>query len=145
VVGAVCALHGREWSSLSFVGANQCRIPVDLGRTRHDLLRRLVSNEGERVIDFIGSVYRGFKVMLDAHLLPIVLPLAIETDQDATGLAVCDFRFAAAPLEVVLEINSLVRSAVDRRMNVSIENVDLPDDEFRQLFGVYLSTLPDAG
>lgn len=138
VIGAVCGLRDREWRALSFVGANRCRIPVDLSRTRHDLLRRVSNADGEQLVDFVGSVYRGYKIMLDGHLLPVVLPLAIETTEGAAGLAVCDFRFAAAPLDTMIKINDLVRAAIDRHLTLKLEDIELPDEEFNRLFGGFV-------
>ena len=137
IVGAVCDLQGNEWSSLTYLGADHCKIPVDLSATRHRLLKGITSTVGEDAITFKGSVYRGLKLLLDAHLLPLVLPLPIDTDEDVIGLAVCDFRFASLPLEILPKVNELVRTSVDHHLTLGIEEFELSDDEFQELFAGY--------
>src|SRR5690606_15331382 len=125
------------WTSLSFLGPDLCTIPVDLSSTRHRVLGRIAATSGESVLSFYGSVYRGFKMMLDYNLLPVILPFALDTDRGVTGLAVSDFRFATVPIDVVLRVNDLVRAAVDRHLTLSVEEVDVDDQEFERLFGRY--------
>lgn len=138
IVGAVCDLRGNEWDSLTFLGADHCRIPVDLSATRQNLMKGITSIAGESLIVYKGSVYRGFKLMLDANLLPLVLPIPIETDEGTVGLAVCDFRFASIPIDIVLKVNDLVRTAVDRHLTLSVEEFEIDENEFDQLFGGYI-------
>jgi len=137
LVGAVADIPDNPWSSLSFLGPDLCTIPVDLSSTRHRVLGRVAAATGESVLSFYGSVYRGFKLMMDYNLLPVVLPLPIETERGVTGLAVTDFRFATVPIEVVLRVNDLVRAAADRHLTLSVEEVDVDDQEFERLFGRY--------
>jgi hypothetical protein len=139
IVGAVCDLRGNEWDSLTLLGADHCRIPVNLSSTRHGLLRSITNATGENLIVYRGSVYRGFKLMLDAHLLPVVLPLCIETSEGVTGLAVCDFRFASAPFDMVLKVNDLVRTSVERHLSLTVEDFEVSEDEFAKLFPAYVS------
>jgi len=112
VIGAVCDLKGNEWASLTFLGADHCKIPVDLSSTRNRLLKGITSTAGESVIVFKGSVYRGFQLLLDANLLPLVLPFPIETDEKVIGLAVCDFRFASVSIDIISTVNDLVRTSI---------------------------------
>lgn len=142
IVGAVCQMPDREWPGLTFLGADRCRIPVDLSRTRHDLLRYTMNSDGESIIEFRGSLHAGFNAMLNAHLLPVLIPLVIATREGVAGLAVCDFRFASAPLRVTVQVNELVRKAVDPHLASDVEDVDLSDDEFASMFGNYLPARP---
>ncbi|MCP5145310.1 MAG: hypothetical protein H6978_10910 [Gammaproteobacteria bacterium] len=138
IIGSLCFLPGQEWESLSFVGADLCHIPVDLSSTRTDLLGRMRANSGETAITFKGSAYRGFKLLLDGHLLPVVLPLPVEVRSGGLGLAVCDFRYAATPLSVLSQINDLVMGAIERHLTVSVENLEIENMEFEKLFGTYI-------
>jgi hypothetical protein len=124
---------------LSFIGADRCRIPVDLSRTRHDLLRYTQNAAGENIIDYRGGVHSGFNAMLNAHLLPVLIPYVIATHEGVAGLAVTDFRFASAPLGVTLRVNELVRQAIDPHLVSNLEDVDLTEDEFAHMFGNYLT------
>ena len=138
VIGAVCDLQGNEWASLSLLGADHCRIPVNLSSTRHRLLKGITSTVGENALVFKGSVYRGFQLLLDANLLPLVLPFPIETDENVVGLAVCDFRFASLPIDTISKVNDLVRTSVENHLKLSIEEFEMDDGEFEKLFGNYL-------
>ena len=144
IVGAVCDVRGNDWDSLTYLGPDHCTIPVDLSSTRHGLLRSVVNAAGEDLIMFKGSVYRGFKMLLDAHLLPVVLPIPIMTKEGVQGLAVTDFRFASAPIDVLFAANDLVRKSVDRRLSLSVEDFDVSDAEFDTLFGDYLKSKSDG-
>ncbi|MGE0486009.1 MAG: hypothetical protein AB7Q81_17815 [Gammaproteobacteria bacterium] len=137
LLGAITDLMGEQWESLSFVGIDRCEVKVDLSSTRHNVLGRIVAATGENVLDFKGSVYRGFQLMLDAGLLPIVLPLPIATRENTMGLAVTDFRFATVPLEALIKVNDLVRHAVDEHLTLDVHEVDMDAREFAALFERY--------
>jgi hypothetical protein len=101
-------------------------------------LKGITSNVGESCIVFKGSVYRGFQLLLDANLLPLVLPFPINTDENVVGLAVCDFRFASLPIDVLSKVNDLVRTSVENHLKLSIEEFEMENQEFEKLFGGYL-------
>ena len=44
-----------------------------------DLLAHLRNQYGDTLMGFVGSVYRGFKLMLDSNLIPIVVLDEVET------------------------------------------------------------------
>jgi hypothetical protein len=138
ITGAICNLPDKDWDSLSYLGPDLCHIPVNLSTTRHRLLRSVVNLAGEDMITFQGSAYRGFKMLLDAHLLPVVLPLVIETHSGVLGLAVTDFRYASVPLETVLAVNDAVRASVERQVCLTVEDFEVSAEEFGSLFSGYL-------
>lgn len=138
ITGAVCDLRDKDWDSLSYLGPDLCHIPVNLSTTRHRLLRSVVNVAGEDMLTFHGSAYRGFKMLLDAHLLPIVLPLVIETRDGGRGLAVTDFRYASVPLEMALAVNDAVRVSVERQVCLTVEDFEVSAEEFGSLFSGYL-------
>ena len=137
IVGAVCDQRGNDWESLTYLGADHCKIPVNLSSTRLRLLRSIVNVSGEDLITFQGSVYRGFRLLLDAHLLPVILPVPIETQQGCVGLAVADFRYATVPFETLLEVNDLVRASVERYVCLKVEDTEVTEEEFGALFSDY--------
>ena len=137
IIGAVCDVQGNDWASLTYLGADHCKIPVDLSSTRHRLLKGITSVVGESAIVFKGSVYRGFQLLLDANLLPLVLPFPIDTDENVIGLAVCDFRFASLPIDILSKVNDLVRSSVEKYLKLGIEEFEINESEFEELFAGY--------
>lgn len=138
ITGAICDLRDNDWDSLSYLGPDLCHIPVNLSTTRHRLLRSVVDVAGEDMLTFHGSAYRGFKMLLDAHLLPIVLPLVIATRDGGRGLAVADFRYASVPLEMALAVNDAVRASVERQVCLTVEDFEVSAEEFGSLFSGYL-------
>ncbi|MGB1885186.1 MAG: hypothetical protein ACPHUF_14885 [Gammaproteobacteria bacterium] len=138
IIGAVCALEAADWDSLTFLGADHCKIPVDLSSTRHGLLRGIVNTDNESAIVFRGSVYRGFQLLLDENLLPVVMPLVIETDEGIPGLAVTDLRFASIPMETLFRVNDIVRSSVEYHLTLTVDDYEIDDQEFAELFSHYV-------
>ncbi len=137
-VGAVCRLQEVPWKSLSFLGPDHCRIPVDLSATRHDLLGRVTGPMGEDLLTFRGSVYRAYQAMLGAHILPVVLAQPLMTDAGVIGLAVGDLRFASIALEAVMRAHELVEESIEHQLTLSVEDLSVDAEEFEQLFGNYL-------
>jgi hypothetical protein len=138
ILGAVCDLRGHDWDSLTYLGPDNCHIPVNLSNTRHRLLRTIVNAAGEDLITYKGSAYRGFKMLLDSHLLPVLIPRMIETREKVPGVAVTDFRYAAVPLNVVLKVNDMARSAIERHVSLTVEDFEMSEDEFSSLFAGYI-------
>jgi hypothetical protein len=134
IAGAIVDVRNQPWESLSFLGPDHCKIPVDLSSTRRRVMGRHVAGTGENVLSFFGSIYRGFETMLANELLPLVLPLTVET-REGLGLAVTDFRFASVPMALLIKVHDLVRTAVDRQATLRVEEVDVDDSEFASLFG----------
>lgn len=138
VLGGLCHMPGCEWDSLTFLGTVRCAVPVDLISTRTGLLAATRNQYGESLIDFKGSVYRAFQVMLDNHFLPVPLLRRIETKLGPPALAVCDLRMASIPLSIVSTVHDLVRSSLAKHMTLDVADVDLENDEFSELFRTYL-------
>lgn len=134
IVGAIADIKGNEWESLSFLGPDHCHIPVNLSKTRGNVLGRVIGMTGENLLSFYGSAYRGFKLMLDSNLLPLILPFPIKTKKNVTGLAVTDFKFATVSIDTLSKANELVRIAVERHMTLSVDEIDVTKDEFDKMF-----------
>ena len=65
-IGCVSHSEGQEWDSLTFHGMELCDLPVSLSSTAHSTLASAGNEYGENLTDFQGSVYRGFKLMLQS-------------------------------------------------------------------------------
>lgn len=137
IIGAIADIRGEEWSSLSYIGPDNCQIAVDLSSTRQRVLGGLMGSNGENLLNYYGSVYRGFQMLLDSNLLPVILPVPLRTKKGEMGLAVTDFRFATVALTVVSEVYDLVRVCVDRKLTFSVEEVMVDDSEFENMFGSF--------
>ncbi len=141
LLGMVGPSMGFAWQSLTFFGLEECALPVDLSKTRHGVLVAAQNQYGESLINFTGSIYRGYQLMLDNHFLPVVMMKEIQTKKGAKGLAISDLRTVPMDLSVVRRINDVVRGAVEKRLVLEVENVPMDEEEFSKLFANYL---PDA-
>ncbi len=138
LLGMICCPQQKQWESLSFYGLEKCELPVDLESTRHGILTAAQNQYGDRLIDFAGSIYRGFNLMLDNHFLPVILLHRVTAKSGETGLAVSDLRAAPMPIRKIQEINDLVREEVDVSLSLNVEDTDLNMKDFTKLFGQFL-------
>jgi hypothetical protein len=139
LLGMVCSSEGQTWESLSFYGLEHCDLPVDLGKTRHGALVAAQNQYGESLINFKGSVYRGYQLMLDHHFLPVVLMKIIRSKTGDVGLAVSDLRTVPMSISMIHMLNDIARSSVEKRLTLNVEDSQVSQDEFEKLFGDYLT------
>ena len=138
ILGMVAESGGHEWQSLTFYGLERCDLPVDLGKTRHGALVAAQNQYGESLIDFVGSVYRSYRLMLDNHFLPVVLLSEVNSKEGAPGLAVGDLRMVPMDLSVIRNLNDVVRKSVEKRLVLDVEDLEVKAEVFDELFGQYL-------
>lgn len=138
VVGMICDSKGHEWQSLTFYGLERCNLKVDLEKTRHGALAAAENQYGDNLLDFVGSIYRGYQLMLDNHFLPVVMLKPIQSVDGVQGLAVCDLRAAPMSLSVIRSVNAYVRKAVEKHLVLEVQDADLTDEQFSKLFENYL-------
>ena len=139
-IGALCSLDDTEWESLSVLGIDHCEIHGDLSATRTNLLAHLRNQYGDTLMGFVGSVYRGFKLMLDSNLIPVVVLDEVETKNGISGLSVCDLRLASVPLSTIHIAYEYQKLFVERNLTVTVEDCEVDLEEFNELFGTYLRT-----
>jgi hypothetical protein len=138
VLGMVSAASKYQWSSLTFHGLHQCNVKVDLSQTRGSRLQATRDPDGEDLLDFVGSVYRGFGLLLDHHFLPVVTLQRMQAKDGEWGFAVVDLRMAALDLAAVRVVNDVVRRSTERHLEVDLIEEKVQDDQFEQLFGTFL-------
>lgn len=142
MLGVVCAepkKGKRPWETITFNGLEKCDVPLDLSKTRHGALIAAENQYGDKLVDFVGSVYRGYQLMMENHFLPIVLLKKARTKNGQDGLIVCDLRAAPMPIALINTIHNEVGQSVERNMVLTIdEDLSLDDSEFNQMFKDYL-------
>jgi len=138
IVGMIVPSKNREWESLTFLGVEKCRIPVDLSATRHGVMGLARNQYGDSLVTFEGSIYRGFKLLLDNHFLPVILLHQIKSKASIDGLAVADLRIAPMPIKSVLLVNDMVSNVVDKKLSMAVEEADIDTIDFENMFGDYL-------
>lgn len=127
-----------EWDSLTFCGLEHCKSPVNLSDTRQGALWSAVNQYGEHLIDFVGSVYRGFQMMLNTNYLPVVTLRPMQTRIGHTGLAVGDLRTAPIHLSILSKVYEIVNASVEKSLMLGLEDLDVNSDEFDKMFAQYL-------
>ena len=138
IVGMITPSKKREWESLTFLGVENCRIPVDLSATRHGVMGLVKNQYGESLLTYEGSIYRGFKLLLENHFLPVILLHQIKSKSGIDGLAVGDLRIAPMPIKTILLINEIVSKVVEKKLSIGVEEAIIDDQDFEKMFSSYL-------
>ncbi len=137
-IGCVSHSEGQEWDSLTFHGMELCDLPVSLSSTAHSTLASAGNEYGENLTDFQGSVYRGFKLMLDNHFIPVLLLRHIQTHTGESGMAVTDLRMMLMEITMIRNLNNVVRETVEEHLTSGVDDVEIQDDQFEELFGDFI-------
>ena len=138
-IGMITNSSRFEWASLTFFGLEKCALPVDLSSTRHGALTAAENQYGDRLINFVGSVHRGYHLMLENHFLPVVLLKSIKAKSGEPGLVVSDLRAAPLAISIIRQVNDVVRSAVEKYLSLDVEDVEVTSDQFAELFKGFLN------
>ena len=137
VVGAVCHDPAPEWKSLTFVGPERCHLEQDLTSTRLNLMRASTNQFNERLLDFRGSVYRGFQLMLDNHYLPVVLMNHVSLTNGTAGLAVSNLRMANISVDCMGEIHAALTRSVAPHLSFDVQDMAMEADDFDLMFAQF--------
>ncbi len=137
-VGMICNSSGHEWESLTFYGLDHCNLPVDLSSTRHGKLAAAENQYGDKLNDFIGSIYRGYQLLLDNHFLPVAMLNPISTKNGEKGLIIADLRAAPLSIPKIQTITYAVRQSVEKYLIHDVEDVEISDEKFQEMFKKYL-------
>ena len=137
IMGAICFQEGHEWESLTFVGVDRCRLKQDLSSTRVGLMMAAMNAYNERLFDFRGSVYRGYQLMLDNNLLPVVLLNELPLKDGTQGLAVSNLRIAGVPFDVLTNLHYRLHTRMERHFTVDVQDVVLNEEDFEALFAQF--------
>ena len=140
IIGAVCSSENQEWEGLTFCGLQQCEVsPEDLlSKTGHGGLVAAENEYGEQIIDYFGSVYRGYQLLLSNHFLPIVLMTKIRTKKGGFGLAVSNLRAAPLSIAVINDVHNVIMESVEKHLTLEVDDVQIESEQFSKLFGDYL-------
>ncbi len=135
LLGCLYSTDKFEWNSLTFCGLEQTEMPVDLNDARQGALFAAQNQYGENLINFTGSVYRGYQLMLDNHYLPVITLNLINTKTGEAGLAVSDLRAAPIDLAIIRKVNDIVRESIEKQLLLEVEDVQVNSEKFDEMFG----------
>ena len=139
ILGAVCSKTDSPWDCLTFYGLEHCDLKVDLSKTAHLALQAAENQYGDHLINFMGSIYQGFQLMLDNHFLPVILPTQIRMKSGESGLAVSDLRAAPLPISIIQTVNNVVNASVKKHLKVDVDDMQINPEQFDRIFHDYLS------
>jgi hypothetical protein len=137
IVGAVCQESGNEWETLTFVGPELCHLKQDLSSTRVNLMAASTNEFNERLLDFHGSVHRGFRLMLDNHFIPIVLMHEVMLKSGKQGLAVSNLRVAGVSFDVLGTVHERLNKIVEKNSDLDVQDMTMDRSDFDSLFAQY--------
>ena len=138
-VGMVTQSSDHEWESLTFYGLEHCQIPEDLSSTRHGAMTATRNQFGDTLIDFKGSIYRGFQLMLESHYTPAIILKPLKATSGETGLVVADLRMIPMEIKLLQTIHDVVTKSIEIKDTLDIGDAGLSTAEFENLFGTYVS------
>lgn len=138
LLGMLCSAKGQEWESMTFYGLEHCDLPQDLGKTRHGALVAAQNQYGESLINFVGSVYRGYQLMMEHHFLPVILMQELRSREGEVGLAVSDLRTVPMSISMIRKLNDIVFKSVEKQLTMEVDDKQVDQDEFERMFGDYL-------
>ncbi|MEX2517627.1 MAG: hypothetical protein WD572_12115 [Gammaproteobacteria bacterium] len=139
LLGMVSASDGQEWESMTFFGLEHCNLPVDLGKTRHGALVAAENRYGESLINFVGSIYRGYQLMMEHHFLPVILLQELHTKAGEAGFAISDLRTVPMSVAMIRNLNEIIWKSVEKRLSMGVDDEQVDPDEFEKLFGDYIA------
>lgn len=124
LLGMVCFKKLLKWESLTFYGIDYCIVGEIDPEFRNSFLG-VKSESGERLTDFVGSIYRAYHMLLDHGFLPAVLLREITSRNGDTGLAIADLRSLTLPSDVMERTRSAIRTAVTRQTLLKLESLEV--------------------
>jgi len=138
LIGMVSQTDKYKWDSLTFYGTEECDVPPNLGATRNTALASAENEYGDNLINFTGTIYRGFKLMLENSFLPVVLLKPIKSKSGEMGLVIADLRTAPLKIDLLITLNYMVVKSIEKFKVLNVDDVKMTDEEFAKHFGTYL-------
>jgi len=126
-LGMVCYREMLQWKSLSFYGIDYCRLSSNINRDLKISLTEAQNKFGDRLFDFVGSIYRAYKLFLDNEFLPVVLLQQIFSTNHCPGLGIGDLRAAHLPPDVITDAHKLLAQTLERRLTFGLDELAASD------------------
>ena len=137
LIGMICHSDKHDWDSLTFYGLEHCETKPDLDSTRGNNLIAAENEYGDSLINFKGSLYRGFDLLLENSFLPVILMMPIKSKNNEIGLMVADLRTAPLKIKILLKLNDMVTQSIQMSKVMKVDGVDMSTDEFQKYFNQY--------
>lgn len=122
-VGMVCYREMLKWKSLSFYGIDYCNLSEDINRDLNVSLRLGQNDFGDRLFDFVGNIYRAYKLLLAHNFLPVVLLQQTFSKNNNPGLIIGDLRAAPLPPDMMMNVRKLIVQTLDIRLTIGLDEL----------------------
>lgn len=122
ILGMVCYREMLEWKSITYYGVSYCENAV-IESDLHDSLASIKNKEGDRLLDFVGSFYRAYQLLLEHDFLPVILLQQVFTVDGKPGLAIGDLRSISVSQDVQQNVRQILIETIDNRLTVEPDEI----------------------
>lgn len=123
VIGMVCYQEMLKWKSLSYYGVDFCSLEGDIDPALMQSLGCIQNEYGDYGNDFVGSIYRAYRLLLDNEFLPVVILQQSLSKNNHPGLLIADLRFAELPADVLRGVHDLIQRTLDIRITIGFDEL----------------------
>ena len=138
VIGMICQTDKHEWDSLTFYGNEECDVKPDLSSTRNSALVAAENEYDDNLINFAGTAYRGFELMLENSFLPVILLKPEKSKSGELGLVVADLRTVPMKIDLLIKLNEMVVKSIEKYKILNVDDVEMATEDFEKYFGAYM-------
>ena len=138
-LGVLTKAENEEWKGMTFLGISHCNFNI---QSSMDYVKKIMTIEnqyGDKLADFRGSIYRAYQLALDNDILPIVSMHTNRTKNGKYGMTVYNFPVEGCTTAERSNLFHVLRKAVEKKLTYSLDELNLPDDSFANLFGKYVN------
>ena len=137
MLGVITKADNEEWKGMTFLGLSHCDFDMDSNKDYIIRMMNIKNQYGDSLIDFKGSIYRAFQLSLDNDILPIISMHALKTKNGKYGLAVNNLSSGGHASSEKTKIYETLNNAIEKKLTYSLDELDLPEESFADLFGKY--------
>lgn len=123
LLGMVCFKRLLKWQSLTFYGIDYCSVDGIDPELRKSLMN-IKDESGERLFDFVGSIYRAYHLFVEHGFLPVVLLREVTSKSGDAGLAIGDLRSLSLPADIQERAKDAIRTAATRQALVKVSDLE---------------------
>ena len=137
LIGMICHSDEYDWETPSFYGLEHCDVKPDLSSTRGNSLLAAENEYGDCLMNFKGSIFRGFDLLLVNNFLPVILMKPMKSRSGEIGLMVSDLRVAPMDIKLLIKLNDMVVQSIKINKVLKVDDVDMSAEEFHKYFAAY--------
>lgn len=128
LLGMVCYREIHRWRSLTYLGLDHCLLE-DIEPIHRNRLAEIRNENSERLSDFIGSIYRAYRLLLENGFLPVILLHQLKAKNGEPGICICDLQSVKSTPAINESVKRFIQNAIDKQLAVSLEDIRIPNDE----------------